>query len=147
MPRRIGFAPPTAGAFIDFEPPDEFARQHHLGGSAQLRTREDLDAWTAALESCVGEQWEELDDPVEHVSVEPIDVADHGDDGAGFLFHFAHGEDEEPAHDSRWFLVRVGDALVLVTGEDYELEDSQGEELLTDVLARAVEKVEASLQS
>ena len=35
---------------------------------------------------------------------------------------------------------------MLVTGEDYELENSQDEELLADVVARAVEKAEATLQ-
>ena len=94
-PGGSSFAPPTDGTFIDFEPPDEFADNTISEGLLNFQTREDLDAWTAALESCVGEQWEELDDPVEHVSVEPIDGADHGDDRAGFLFHFAHGEDED----------------------------------------------------
>jgi hypothetical protein len=128
-------------------------RDHdHLGrgttifnGTLTFQTREDLDAWIAALESCIGEQWEELEDPVEYVSLETIDVADHGDDRAGFLFHFAHSEDEGPAHDSRWFLVRVGSALVLVTGEDYELKETEDEELLVEVLVRAVEKAEAAL--
>ena len=102
------FAPPTAAMFVDFEPPDQFPADNTISeGVLTFPTREDLDAWTGALESCVGEQWEESDDPVEHVSLETIDVADLGEESAGFLFHFAHGEDEAPAHDSRWFLVRV----------------------------------------
>ena len=36
---------------------------------------------------------------------------------------------------------------MLVTGEDYELDSSEDEESLAGVLARAVEKAEATLQS
>lgn len=86
-------------------------------------------------------------DPVEHVRLGTVDVDDHGDDSAGFLFQFAHGEGEPPAHASRWFVVRVGDVLMLVSGEDYELDDRAGEALLAEVLDRAVEKVEATLSS
>lgn len=146
-PGGSSFARPAAATFIIFEPPGGSGDNTISEGLLTFETREDLDTWTAAFESCVGEQWEELEDPVEYVSVETIAVADHGEDRAGFLFHFAHGEGEVPAHDSRWFLVRVGSALVLVTGEDYEPEDSQDEELLTDVLARAVQKAEAALHA
>ncbi len=144
-PGGLSFASPTAAAFIDFQPPDPLADNTISEGLLTFRTRKDLDTWTAALESCVGEEWEELEDPVEHVSVETIEVADLGDDRAGFLLHFAHSEDEGPAHDNRWLLVRVGNVLVLVTGDDYELDDPQDEELLAEVLTRAVEKAEDAL--
>jgi hypothetical protein len=145
-PTGTGFAIPTVAMFIDFEAP-EFGDNTISEAVLTFDTGEDRDTWTTALESCVGQRWEESDDSVEHVSLETIDVAGVGGDSAGFLFHFAHGADEDPAHDSRWFLVPVGDALVLVTGEDYELESSEDEELLADVLARAVDKAEATLQS
>jgi hypothetical protein len=146
-PDGTDFASPTVAMVSDYDPPDEFADNTISEGVLTFQQRSDLEAWIAALESCVGEQWEESGDPVEYVTLETMAVADHGDDRAGFLFHFAHGQDEGPAHDSRWSLVRVGDALVIVTGEDYELENSDDEELLADVLGRAVEKAQATLQS
>jgi hypothetical protein len=145
-PAGSSFPTPTAATIIDFEPPD-LADNTIEEALLTFQTGEELDAWTAALKSCVGERWEESDDPVEHVSLETIDLADHGEEAAVFVFHFAHGKDEDVAHASRWFLVRVGGALLLVTGDDYELESSQDEELLADVLARAVEKAEATLHS
>jgi hypothetical protein len=146
-PTGSSFSVPRAAMLIDFGPPDELADNTISQALMTFESRAELDAWTMALESCVGERWEELDDPVEHVTVEAIDVAEHGDDRAGFLLSFAHGDDEEPAHLSRWYLVRVGGVLVLVTGEDYDLDCSEDEAHLADVVAKAVDKAEATLQS
>ena len=79
------FTPPAFATFIDFEPPDQSGDNTIAEGLLTFDSRDGLDAWTAAMEWVHGEPWEEGGDPIEHVSLETIDVADHGDDHAGFL--------------------------------------------------------------
>lgn len=56
--------------------------------------------------------------PVEHVSLDAMDMTDLGDDSAGFLFRFAHSVEDDPAHANRWFLDRVGDAAAVLRLRD-----------------------------
>ncbi len=46
-------------------------------------TGELFEAFRQAFDACVGEEWEQGNDPVENVKFETIDLADHGDDAVG----------------------------------------------------------------
>jgi hypothetical protein len=136
---------PTGGVDVAFN--------SSLGGpiGQQLltfETRADLDGWVAALEACIGEQWEgDRCCPIDHATLGPIDVADHGDDRAGYRFLYTHPDDPSlPSHAADWYVVRLGDVLLVVSGSHGDLEHLEDEAFITDVLARAVQKAEQTLR-
>ncbi len=105
----------------------------------------DANEWATAFESCAGQEWEEGDDPVEHVSVEELTIDELGDDATAVLLLYAHGDDEPPAHDEGVALVRLGHALVVVSESGPDVVTPYDQTLLEDSAAIAVSKAQDSL--
>ena len=101
------------------------------------------DAWAAAIESCVGERWEESEDPVEHVTVEEVEI-DAVPAASVFRFLFAHSSSPEPQHEESLAFVHLHDVLVMVSVQAPP-SDPYDHALLDDVLVKAVDKAREQL--
>ncbi len=106
-------------------------------------TAQDVASWFDGLESCVGEEWEESFDPVEQVTVATLEDPDLGDESRGFRTTYAHSD--EPEHDNTAVLVRLGEVLVLVSYDNYGLDEAVDQAFLDGLVDTAVAKVNATL--
>jgi hypothetical protein len=144
-PTGDAFTVPDAAVGTDFESGGERRRwvaELLLAFPSPL----DAAAWASAYESCVDETWEESDDPVEHVSVEPLDIAEAGDGASAVRLLYAHGEGEAPAHDEGVALIRLGNVLVVVSESGPDVASPYDQALLEESVAKAVSKAQATLE-
>ena len=147
-PNGAEMLPPAAGASISFTPApavedlslfdDEVVEAVFVFSTAQ-----DVASWFDGLESCVGQEWEESFDPVEQVTVETLEVPDFGDESRGFLHDLR--PQREPQHDNTAVLVRLGEVLVLVSYDNYRLDEAVDQAFFDGLVETAVAKVEATL--
>ena len=92
----------------------------------------------------VDRPWDEGADPVEHITMYRLELADLGDESSGFRMVYVHGNDTEPAHDESIALVRLGEVLLWVSVVDYDLIEPYDQSVLEAVAAKAVSRAEAA---
>ena len=67
---------------------------------------ESAESWVAAFESCPN-QWKEEGDPDEYITVEPVEIADLGEDAAGFVLLYEHSSSVDTEHSTGVAFVRI----------------------------------------
>jgi hypothetical protein len=147
-PNGAEMLPPVAGASISFTPAPAVEDvllfdDEVVEGVFVFSTAQDVVSWFDGLESCVGQEWEESFDPVEQVTLETLEVPDLGDESRGFVTTYAHSGESE--HDNTAILVRLGEVLVLVSYDNYGLDEAVDQAFFDGLVETAVAKVEATL--
>jgi hypothetical protein len=147
-PNGAEMLPPAAGASISFVPVPTVEDASLFDDEVMeavfvFPTAHDLASWFDGLESCVGQEWEQSFDPIEHVTLETLDVPSLGDETRGFRTIYAH--DEGPEHDNTAILVGLGEVLVLVSYDNYGLDEAVDQLFFDGLVETAVGKVEATL--
>ena len=110
---------------------------------------ESAESWVAAYESCP-EEWKEEGDPDEYITVEPVEIADFGEESTAFRLLYEHTTSVDTEHDEAIAFVRVSPTvLVAVRLENYtdayDPTAPYDPSILNDLTAAAVAKVEATL--
>ena len=103
-------------------------------------TGELFEATRQAFDACVGEEWEEGEDPVENVKLETIDLGDQGDDAVGYRQLWGSGGDYYGQ--DVFAVVRVGDVSLSLYLTEETTDDPLEGDVLPDVLAAAVAHLE-----
>ena len=110
---------------------------------------ESADSWVAAYESCP-EEWKEEGDPDEYVTVEPIEIADLGEESSGFRLLYEHTTSVATEHDEAVAFVRLSPSVLVALyfenfGESYDPTDPYDPSILDDLTSAAVAKAGATL--
>ena len=110
---------------------------------------ESAESWVAAYESCP-EEWKEEGDPDEYITVEPVEIADFGEDSTAFRLLYEHTTSVDTEHDEAIAFVRVGPTVLVAVrlenyADAYDPAAPYDPSLLNDLTAAAVAKVEATL--
>lgn len=97
-------------------------------------------AFRQAFDACVGEEWEQGGDPVENVTLEAVDLGDHGDDAVGYRELWGSGG--EYYGQDLLAVVRTEEVLLLLALTEERTDDPMRRELLPGSLAVAVARLE-----
>ena len=73
---------------------------------------ESAESWVAAFESCPN-QWKEEGDPDEYITVEPVEIADLGEDAAGFVLLYEHSSSVDTEHSTGVAFVRISPSILV----------------------------------
>jgi hypothetical protein len=103
-------------------------------------TGELFEATRQVFDACVGEEWEQGDDPVENVKLETIDLGDQGDDAVGYRELWGSGGDYYGQ--DVFAVVRVGDVWLSLYLTEDNIDDPLEGDVFPDALAAAVAHLE-----
>ena len=103
-------------------------------------TGELFEAFRQVFDACVGEEWEQGNDPVENVKFETIDLGDHGDDAVGYRQLWGSGG--EYYGQDQFAVVRVGDVALSLYVTEENTDDPLDGDVLPEALAAAVAHLE-----